>query len=265
MPVATPHPDVNGTRRGARTRNVGSVTGQRATLSVVIPARNEEKLLAACLRALRDQSDAVDEIIVVDNDSTDSTAALARSHAGVVVVTEPRHGITYARNTGFDAANATLIARIDADTIVTPGWARAIRGAFATDPGLAGLTGPAGFTRLSHGDRIVGRVAYGLFRAVHEVMIGSGPVMYGHNMALSREAWARIRDVVTTGDGTISEDLDVTLALLHSGERIAFEPEMLVTIGAERTLQYRKLAGYHRTNQLTMAKYRQRQIEGPVS
>ena len=52
---------------------------ERMSLSVVIPARNEEALLGACLDSLSDQSDAVDEIIVVDNDSSDSTAAVARS------------------------------------------------------------------------------------------------------------------------------------------------------------------------------------------
>ena len=90
---------------------------------------------------------------------------------------------------------------------------------------------------------MVGRAAYGVFRAVHEVMIGGGPVMYGHNMALSRPAWEGIRSIVTTGDGAISEDPDVTLALLHTGRRIIYEPEMLVTIAVERTLRCRKLPG----------------------
>lgn len=228
------------------------------SLSVVIPARNEASILGACLAALGDLTDPVDEIIVVDNDSTDGTAAIARSHAGVMVVAEPRHGITYARNTGMDTATSALIARIDADTVVTPGWARAIRRAFAADPELSGLGGPAGFTRLSTGDRVVGRAAYGLVRAVHEIIVGGGPVLYGHNMAIRRSAWARIRDLLTTGDGAISEDLDVTLALLHTGQKIAYEPEMLVTIAVERMLQRRKLARYQRANELTMAKYRER-------
>ena len=230
------------------------------SLSVVIPARNEEKVLGAALKALGDQSDPPDEVIVVDNDSDDGTAALARSHDGVIVVAEARHGITYARTAGFDAAAGALIARIDADTIVTPGWARAIRRAFASDPELAGLAGPAGFTRLSSADRVVGRAVYGLFRAVHEEMVGSGPVMYGHNMALTSSAWTGIRDVVTPGDGAVSEDLDVTLALLHTGHKVGYEPDMLVTIAVERTLHYRKLAGYNRTNRLTMAKYRRASI-----
>jgi glycosyltransferase involved in cell wall biosynthesis len=238
------------------------VIGERRSLSVVIPARDEARLLGACLDALAVQTDPVDEIIVVDNGSTDGTADIAHSRSGVVVVPEPRPGITFARNTGMDAATSALIARIDADTLVTPTWARAIRSAFAKEPEPAGLAGPAGFTLLSSGDRVVGRGAYSLFRAVHEVMIGSGPVMYGHNMAVTRAAWCGIRDLVTNGDRAISEDLDVTLALLHTGQTIAYEPGMLVTIGVERTLRPRKLAGYHRTNRLTMAKYRERRTHG---
>lgn len=211
-------------------------------------------MLAACLRALARQTDPADEIIVVDNGSSDDTAAIAGSWPGVRVIPEPREGITFARNTGMDAARSQVIARIDADTLVTPGWAQAIRRAFTMDPPPAGLTGPAGFSRLSSDERVVGRTAYRLFRAVHESMIG-GPVMYGHNMALTRAAWWAIRDIVTTGDSAVSEDVDVTLALRHTGRRIAYEPGMLVTIAVERTLRPVKLARYHRTNQLTMAKY----------
>jgi len=241
--------------------NIMRMTEQRVSLSVVIPARDEERILEACLRALSLQSDPVDEIIVVDNGSSDRTADIARSHAGVVVLTEPRPGITYARNTGFDAATGDAIARIDADTIVTPGWAGAIRRAFEADAGLAALTGPAGFTRLSTGDRVVGRTAYGLVKAAHEVLIGNGPVLYGHNMALRREAWEAIRDLVTVGDHVISEDLDVTFALQHTGQRIGYEPDMLVTIAVERTLRYDKIAQYRRTNRLTAEKYRRRRLE----
>jgi glycosyltransferase involved in cell wall biosynthesis len=249
--------DVNRLGAPVNAASVGCVTPERPTLSVVIPARNEEAFLGPCLDALGAQRDPADEIIVVDNDSADATAVVA-ARPGVMVVAEPRRGITYARNTGMDAATGDLIARIDADTVVTPGWAEAIRRAFATTPELAALAGPAGFTRLSHGDHVVGRGAYEFVRAAHRVTIGMVPVMYGHNMALRRSAWAGIRDTVTVGDDAISEDLDVTLALVHGGKRIGYEPEMLVTIGVERTLQYRKLSGYRRTNQLTMAKYRTR-------
>jgi cellulose synthase/poly-beta-1,6-N-acetylglucosamine synthase-like glycosyltransferase len=226
-------------------------------LSVAIPVLDEEEFIGDCLEALLRQSDPVDEIIVVDNGSSDGTADIARAAPGVTVIEEPRRGITYARNTGLAAATGDLLARIDADTLVSAGWAATIRRAFSSDPDLAGLAGPAGLTRLSRGDRIVGRTAYEAFRIVHELTIGEGPLMYGHNMALRRSAWERIRDLVTTGDDRISEDVDIALALHHTRQRVEYEPGMLVAIAAERTMHPAKLWRYSRADRLTTAKYRE--------
>ena len=225
-------------------------------LSVIIPALDERERLPACLDALSAQGELIAEIIVVDNGSVDGTADLASAHPGVTVLTEPRRGISYARNTGFDAASGDVLARIDADTIVRPGWAAAVFDAFGGDPGLSGLAGPAGFTALSSGRVVVGRSAYRAFRAIHRLTIGDGPLLYGHNMALTRRAWLDVRDLVSRGDAAASEDIDVALALLHAGRRIAFEPRMLVTVAIERTLQPGKLLRYTRTDQVTKAKYR---------
>ncbi|MDP3207929.1 MAG: glycosyltransferase, partial [Rhodoglobus sp.] len=71
-------------------------------ISVVIPARNDSVMLAACLRALADQTRPADEIIVVDNGSTDDTAAVAVA-AGVRVIQESLWGIFPATAAGFDA------------------------------------------------------------------------------------------------------------------------------------------------------------------
>lgn len=91
-------------------------------LSIIIPAFNEEKLLPATLMAIKgalaDFDDA--EIIVVDNESTDKTRAIAES-AGALVVTENIHNIAAVRNKGAKAANGDVLVFIDADTIVRPG------------------------------------------------------------------------------------------------------------------------------------------------
>ena len=89
-------------------------------ISIIIPAYNEETLLAATLRAARDAADPLGdpyEIIVVDDGSTDRTAEIAREHGARVVSVHLRQ-IGAARNAGAQAAAGDLFIFIDADTIV---------------------------------------------------------------------------------------------------------------------------------------------------
>lgn len=92
---------------------------KRPAVSVVIPAYNEERYLAACLTSLQKQTLKNFETIVVDNNSTDKTAEIARRF-GAKVVKELKQGIIPARERGFREAKAEIIARTDADTIVAP-------------------------------------------------------------------------------------------------------------------------------------------------
>ena len=94
-------------------------------LSFVVPAYNEEAYLPACLESIlaqtRELGDAV-EIIVVNNASTDRTREVALRYPGVRVVDEPRKGLTFARQAGFAASTGELIANVDSDSRLTPGW-----------------------------------------------------------------------------------------------------------------------------------------------
>ncbi len=95
-------------------------------LSIVIPAFNEEYLIEECLRsthaslAANDRPGLSSEVIVVDNNSTDSTAELARG-AGAQVVFEPVNQIGRARNAGAAAAKGDWLLFVDADSILNPG------------------------------------------------------------------------------------------------------------------------------------------------
>lgn len=80
-------------------------------VSVVLPAYNEEEGLPI---TLRDMPDCVDEVIVVDNNSRDRTAEVARSF-GAVVVTETTQGYGAAYKAGFKAASGDIIVTMDAD------------------------------------------------------------------------------------------------------------------------------------------------------
>jgi len=99
---------------------------RRPTVSVIVPARNEEACLGACLESLVHQNEAGFEIIVVDDGSTDRTREIAGSFAGVRVV-DPGplppgwSGKTNAAMAGAKAARGDWLLFTDADTVHLPG------------------------------------------------------------------------------------------------------------------------------------------------
>ena len=110
------------------------------TVSVVVPARNEEELLPSCLEALLSQDYPFPiEIIVVDNASTDGTAECARV-AGVTVVSEPRHGYVLALARGFSLASGDIVAVTDADTVPPRDWISTLVRAYE-DPRVVAVGG----------------------------------------------------------------------------------------------------------------------------
>src|SRR3989304_1001389 len=110
-------------------------------ISIVIPALNEEKYLPDCLMSLKNQDwKGEHEIIVVDNGSTDNTAAIAAAH-GARVVPCTRRGVAYARQAGAEQARGDIIVQVDADTVYPPGWLGGIAGHFASHPDSAALAG----------------------------------------------------------------------------------------------------------------------------
>lgn len=90
--------------------------------SIIIPAFNEEAYLGSTLAAVKNAQDSVPrrigEIIVVDNNSTDSTAQIAKS-SGTAVLFEPVNQISRARNRGAKAAKGKYLIFLDADTTLS--------------------------------------------------------------------------------------------------------------------------------------------------
>jgi glycosyltransferase involved in cell wall biosynthesis len=96
------------------------------TLTVIVPAFNEEAYLPATLAAVRDAADGLPcDVIVVDNESTDRTREIALAH-GARVVTESVHNIGKVRNAGARAALGDVLVFVDADTSLPPALLRAI-------------------------------------------------------------------------------------------------------------------------------------------
>lgn len=95
-------------------------------LSIIIPAFNEERLIERCLQSIATSLAAnikpvfTSEIIVVNNNSTDNTANLARQ-AGAQVIFEPINQIGRARNAGAAGATGDWLLFVDADSVLNPG------------------------------------------------------------------------------------------------------------------------------------------------
>jgi glycosyltransferase involved in cell wall biosynthesis len=114
-------------------------------ITVVIPAYNEERYLAACLQSLREQDFSLPfEILVVDNGSTDSTASIAAGF-GARVITESQRGVCAARQAGTIAALANIVVSTDADTVFSSDWLSSIYHDFQTHPDIVAVAGTVSY------------------------------------------------------------------------------------------------------------------------
>lgn len=177
-------------------------------ISVVIPVLDDAPLLERCLAALGRQTEAGDEIIVVDNGSNDASAVVARLHGATVVhCREP--GIPAASAAGYDAARGDVIARVDADCVPGPEWIATIRRAFDADPSLAAITGGARFV---DGPPTLRRPLANAYLAAYRLAAGlalAHPPLFGSNLALRASVWRRVRDEVHRHDPVVHDDFDL--------------------------------------------------------
>ncbi|KTS91425.1 glycosyl transferase family 2 [Microbacterium testaceum] len=206
-------------------------------VSVVIPVRNDGPHLWRCLRALAAQTLAADEIVVVDNGSTDDSADIARATGARVVFCGER-GIPAAASTGYDAARGELILRLDADSLPAPTWIASMVQALA-DPEVDAVTGGAVFHDGPASRRVLmARVFLGTYNTFAFPALGHTP-LWGSNMAFRRAAWEAVRDRVHL-DPELHDDLDLAY---HLGvdHRIRYVPGRHMRVSS-RTVEPRRFA-----------------------
>ena len=166
------------------------------TIAAIVCAHNEARHLPACLFSLLAQARPPDELIVVNNASTDDTGAVARAVPGVRVLDEPKKGLVVARETARRAAKSDILAYIDADCRAPLLWLERVEGRFERAPAGIGLTGSYRYYDWDLTGRLLVR-AYDLVIAppthllVHH-LLGMGAVLYGGNFAVRSSALARI-------------------------------------------------------------------------
>ncbi len=211
------------------------------TLSIVIPVHNEESHIKACLDAISVQDRPPLEVIVVNNNCTDSTVALAAEYPFVRIVNESRPGIAHARNAGFNAVKGEIIGRIDADTRLPKNWVR-IMSNFATKHPDSALTGGAYFYDLKPGGFfgwIQGQVAFRMNRFI----IGHY-ITWGSNLAFRRELWDEVKAELHN-DKDIHEDMDLGMHLHDKGYRITYKAGLKVGIDSRLFSRKRRTRKQH--------------------
>jgi len=198
--------------------------------SVVIPSYNDAAMLRRALAALAVQTRAVDEVIVVDNASTDDTARVARA-AGTRIVDERRRGIFPATAAGFDAARGDVLGRLDADSVPPPDWASRVVAAFEADDELEALSGPGEFYGSTPAVHWVAEHLYiGAYRVVVGAMLGH-PILFGSNLALRRSTWQAAAPRTHRDRADVHDDLDLTINL-PPGTVVRFDPRLVVGVSA---------------------------------
>jgi glycosyltransferase involved in cell wall biosynthesis len=190
-------------------------------ISFVIPAYNEEAIIGQCLESVQRElaSGVYDaEVVVVNNASTDHTKEIALSFPGVRVVDESIKGLVAARAAGFKATDGQIVANIDADVMLIPGWIEKVFAAFA-DERVVALSGPFIYYDLSIFSRALVKifyyVGYGLHIFTHYVL-GVGAMLQGGNFIIRRDAFEKVGGF-DTSIAFYGEDTDVAKRLSKVG------------------------------------------------
>ncbi len=198
------------------------------TISVVICAHNEQDWLPKTLDSLLDQLRRPDEILVVDNASTDQTAQVVETYAAqhpdanIRRVYEPTKGLFRARDAGWRAAKSEIVVATDADILFPPGWLQNYERAFEAHPDVVAMTGPvkyydaplfinrfAWFFELTNQPEGIGR----LFNKMYHVN--------GGNSAYRRSALEAINGYLDKPDNAF-EDRYVSAKFYHAGYKLRY-------------------------------------------
>lgn len=198
-------------------------------ISVIIPVYNEEKYIVQCLQCVAKQQVKPDEVIVVDNNCIDNTVALVKQFPFVQIIEERKQGMIAARNAGFNAARFEILARCDADTKIPSNWTKKIIAAF-TKKNIDALTGPISYYDSPLKNTLLARAYLDMMKPIHR----GGETLVGPNMALTKEMWEKVKNIVCLNDKLVHEDIDLAYHIQEMGGKIKRDNRLVVGTSSRR-------------------------------
>ncbi len=162
---------------------------KRPAISIIVPAYNEEKTIAATLASLTNQTYPGYEIIVVNNNSTDQTATIAKKYVKRVY-TEDKQGYHNAVNFGVKQARAPIITICDADSIYPSHWLAQIMQEFEQNPDVVAVYGSVQFHDYNFFVNFVSQVGFTFFIRLSKILGFDNTA--GFNFAMRKDAYEKV-------------------------------------------------------------------------
>ena len=201
-------------------------------VSVIVLVYNEEAILARCLDALMSQTEPADEVVIVDNNSTDKSVEIAKRYP-VKIVAEPKQGFIPARDTGFETAKHHIMVRLDADTVLKPDRIANVRQVFRENPEALAATGPVYYYDFP----VIKKATFPFpGNPIYMKLIRQWPTLVGPNMAITKEGWNLVKGEVHRDDGLVHEDMDLSIHLRRYG-RIVYDKRLVAETSARRVVK----------------------------
>lgn len=197
-------------------------------LSVIIPVYNGAQTLPRCLAALRASTRVPDEIIVVDDSSTDDSAALARTAgARVITLTGGPRGAAFARNRGAKVARGDVLVFIDADVVLHADALARIEQVLADNADVAAVFG-------SYDDNPPARNLVSLYKNllhhfVHQQARRDATTFWAGCGAIRREIFNAVGRFDESYTRPSIEDIELGARLWRAGRRVWLCPEIQCT------------------------------------
>ncbi|MHB1582470.1 MAG: glycosyltransferase family 2 protein [Acidimicrobiales bacterium] len=237
--------------------------------TVVVCTRERPLALGRCLRSMAGALAPGVNVLVVDNAPRSASTAAVVDDAGVAGlpvhrVVATRRGLSVARNTALAASTSEVLAFVDDDTVVDPGWLGPLRHAFAADRSVSAAVGLVPSAQLDTAAQyeLERRLAWATRLVPARLSLRSDPVPprpfpynagqigTGANMAVRRQALLDVGGFdPALGAGRLTrggEDLEIFVRLLRRGRTVAYEPSSIVWHfhPAEMSELRRKMFGY---------------------
>lgn len=196
---------------------------QKVAVTAYVPCFNAGRYIEKCLDSLLAQTYHVDEILVIDDGSTDDTISRVSKYPVKIIKHEKNKGLAAARNTAFKNASHEFVASLDADVVADPEWLDKMMSLF-TDEKIAGVSGKM---VENYTDTLPDR-----WRAAHmkqywgEQRVVNPMFLFGCNTVYRKSAVAEL-GYFDEKYRTNYEDVDMGNRLREKGYKIIYDPTPL--------------------------------------